>query len=122
MENSFLRSVARVYVANGALDSVFVLPNRRSLKFFQMYLGQEYGAVTGKPLFSPQILTVSDFFTGLSGITTADSVEQLYILYKEYIKLKYKLEGFEKGSLKEPFDELVIEFLNDLSRALPPKL
>lgn len=107
MENSFLRSVARVYVANGALDSVFVLPNRRSLKFFQMYLGQEYGAVTGKPLFSPQILTVSDFFAGLSGITTADSVEQLYILYKEYIKLKYKLEGFEKGSLKEPFDEFV---------------
>lgn len=48
MENSFLRSVARAYVQNGALGSVFVLPNRRSLKFFQMYLGQEYGAAYGK--------------------------------------------------------------------------
>ena len=56
MENQFLRSVARAHVQNNALDCVFVLPNRRSLKFFQMYLGKEYGAVTGKPLFSPKII------------------------------------------------------------------
>lgn len=107
MENGFLRSVARAYVQNDALDSVFVLPNRRSLKFFRMYLGKEYGAVAGKPLFSPQTVTVSDFFTSLSGIAAADSVEQLYLLYKEYIGLKYPGEGFEEGSLKEPFDEFV---------------
>lgn len=107
MENSFLRSVARAYVENGAVESVFVLPNRRSLKFFQMYMGQEYGARTGKPLFSPRMVTVSDFFTTLSGIAAADSIEQLYILYREYILLKYKQDGFEKGSLKEPFDEFV---------------
>ena len=107
MENSFLRSVARAYVQNGALGSVFVLPNRRSLKFFQMYLGQEYGAAYGKPLFSPQIITINDFFTRLGGIAPADSVEQLYILYREYISLKYAAEGFEKGCAKETFDEFV---------------
>lgn len=107
MENSFLRSVARAYVQNNALESVFVLPNRRSLKFFQMYLGQEYGAAYGKPLFSPRIITINDFFTGLGGIAPADSVEQLYILYKEYILLKYAAEGFEKGCTKETFDEFV---------------
>ena len=107
MENSFLRSVARAYVQNGALGSVFVLPNRRSLKFFQMYLGQEYGAAYGKPLFSPQIITINDFFTRLGGIAPADSVEQLYILYREYISLKYAAEGFEKGGAKETFDEFV---------------
>ena len=107
MKNSFLRSVARAYVANNALDCVFVLPNRRSLKFFQMYLGQEYGAVAGKPLFSPKTVTVSDFFAQLSGLVQADNVELLYLLYKEYILLKYPSLDYSQATLKEPFDEFV---------------
>ena len=54
MEGSFLRSVAKAYVQSGELDSIFVLPNRRSMKFFQKYLGMEYGALHGKPMFSPK--------------------------------------------------------------------
>lgn len=107
MENQFLRSVARAHVQNNALDCVFVLPNRRSLKFFQMYLGKEYGAFTGKPLFSPKIITISDFFAQLGGLVQADNVEQLYLLYKEYILLKYPSIAFEQAILKEPFDEFV---------------
>ncbi len=107
MENQFLRSVARAFVQNSALDCVFVLPNRRSLKFFQMYLGKEYGAVTGKPLFSPKIITISDFFAQLGGLVQADNVEQLYLLYKEYILLKFPSIPFEQAILKEPFDEFI---------------
>ena len=107
MKKGFLREVARAHVANNALDCMFVLPNRRSLKFFQMYLGQEYGAVTGKPMFSPKIVTISDFFAQLSGLSQADNVEQLYLLYKEYILLKYPATDFAQAILKEPFDEFV---------------
>lgn len=107
MENCFLRSVARAYVQNDALDSVFVLPNRRSLKFFQMYLGQEYGAATGRPLFSPRIITINEFFTGMSGLAAADWVELLYILYKEYISLMYPHLEQAQAMKKEPFDEFV---------------
>lgn len=107
MKNSFLRGVARAYVQNGALDSVFVLPNRRSLKFFRMYLGQEYGAATGKPLFAPEIITINEFFTGLCGLASADWVELLYILYKEYIALMYSGLEYKDAVKKEPFDEFV---------------
>ena len=98
MENCFLRGVARAYVQNNALGSVFVLPNRRSLKFFRMFLGQEYGAVERKPLFTPKIVTINEFFTDLGGLAQADSVELLYILYKEYVAL---------AKTKETFDEFV---------------
>ena len=122
MENSFLRSVARAHVVNGALDSVFVLPNRRSMKFFQMYLGQEYGAVTGKPLFSPKTVTVSDFFAQLSGLSLADNVELLYLLYKEFILLKYPTLEYSQAILKEPFDEFahwgdtILKDFNDVDK------
>ncbi len=98
MENCFLRGVARAYVQNKALNSIFVLPNRRSLKFFRMFLGQEYGAMERKPLFAPKIVTINEFFTELGGLVQADSVELLYTLYKEYTAL---------ASTKETFDEFV---------------
>ena len=107
MENSFLRGVARAYVENKALDSVFVLPNRRSMKFFQMFLGQEYGALEGKPLFAPKIVTINEFFTGLCGLANADWVELLYILYKEYIALMYPRIEYGEAVKKESFDEFV---------------
>ena len=107
METNFLRSVAGAYVEHGALDSVFVLPNRRSLKFFQMHLGREYGKRTGKPLFAPEIITINDFFGNLCGLVPADKVEQLYILYREYIALKYEELGEEEAMAREPFDDFV---------------
>ena len=124
MEGSFLRSVAKAYVQSGELDSIFVLPNRRSMKFFQKYLGMEYGALHGKPMFSPKIETVNEFFTGLSGLALADSVEQLYILYKEYIAIKYSAEDFAQASKKETFDEFlhwgdtILKDFNDIDKYL----
>lgn len=107
MEKEFLREVASAYVKSGELDSVFVLPNRRSLKFFQKYLGLEYSAVHGKPLFSPQLVTINEWLGGLSGMAAADVVEQLYILYKEYIAIRYRGESLQDASKKESFDEFV---------------
>ncbi len=107
MENQFLRQVAAAFVANNDLSCEFVLPNRRSMKFFQKFLGEEYGKTYNKPLFSPQILTINEFFTRLGGLHQADPVEQLYILYKEYIALKYKNTSLIQEAGKDTFDEFV---------------
>jgi Inactivated superfamily I helicase len=123
MENQFLRQVAKAYVNNGDLDSVFVFPNRRSLKFFQKYLGIEYGLIYNKPLFSPKLITINDLYTNLSGLKNSDSVKQLYILYKEYIALKYP-NNKKQGEEKEPFDDfvhwgdIIIKDFNDIDKYL----
>jgi len=107
MAVQFLREVARAFAVNDNLDCNFVLPNRRSVKFFQKYLGQEYGALRNKPLFAPQIQTINEFMTDLSGLAAADTVEQMYILYKEYIAIKYGLEGVPEGKTGDSFDEFI---------------
>ena len=124
MENQFLRQVAAAFVANDDLGCRFVLPNRRSMKFFQKFLGEEYGKKWGKPLFSPQISTINEFFTELADLVQADSVEQLYILYKEYIALKYKEGGYDPACGKDTFDEFVhwgdaiLKDFNDIDKYL----
>lgn len=107
MACQFLRGVARAFVAEGKLDSTFILPNRRSVKFFQKYLGQEYGAVWNKPLFAPRIQTINEFITDLSGLAAADTVEQLYILYKEYMCLKYGKDWEQEVRSGDSFDDFI---------------
>ena len=124
MENQFLRQVASVFVAGDNLDCRFVLPNRRSMKFFQKFLGQEYGKKWGRPFFSPQIGTINELFIELADLLPADPVEQLYILYKEYISIKYKDTGFDPDSGKDTFDEFVhwgdviLKDFNDIDKYL----
>ncbi len=119
MENQFLRSVAKTYAENRAEslhDYAFVFPNRRSMKFFSKYMGEEYGKIYGRPLLSPRFITINDLFAELSGLTPADPVEALYILYKNYIKL------MPQGG--ESFDEfvhwggLIIKDFDDIDKYL----
>ena len=107
MESQFLRQVAAAFVANDDLECRFVLPNRRSMKFFQKFLGQEYGKRWGRPVFSPQIVTINELFVELAHLHPADPVEQLYMLYKEYIAIKYRGKGYDPACGKDTFDEFV---------------
>ena len=124
MENQFLRQVAAAFVAADNLNCRFVLPNRRSMKFFQKFLGQEYGKKWGSPLFSPQIGTINELFIELADLLPADPVEQLYILYKEYISIKYKETGYDSAAGKDTFDEFVhwgdviLKDFNDIDKYL----
>ncbi len=119
-----MRQVAAAFVANDDLGCRFVLPNRRSMKFFQKFLGQEYGKRWNKPLFSPQIGTINELFIELADLMPADPVEQLYILYKEYIAIKYRGKSFSPASGKDTFDEFVhwgdaiLKDFNDIDKYL----
>ncbi len=123
----FLRLVARAFVENegtSVAEKSFVFPNRRSLIFFQKYLGEEYGKVYGKPLLSPRMLTISELFASISGLQQADPIEAQYILYRNYIKLKYPQLPQADAMAKESFDEFVhwgnvlISDFNDIDKYL----
>ena len=126
MGEEFLRLVARAYVNHGMPfgKTLFVFPNRRSMKFFQKYLGEEYGKLYNKPLFSPDMLTISELFSDLSGMRIVDPIEAQYILYRNYISLKYPDESFEAAAERETFDEflhwgnLIISDFNDIDKYL----
>ena len=119
--------MASAYVQNegeSVREATFVFPNRRSLIFFQKYLGEEYGKLFNKPLFSPKMLTISELFTSISGLELADPIEAQYILYRKYISLKYSQDSFEKAMEKEPFDEfihwcnMILADFNDIDKYL----
>lgn len=100
----FLRAVAKTYIPHledeKAIDNhIFIFPNRRSLLFFQKYLGQEYHARFGKPLLSPNLQTINDFIIGFGGLKPVSSVKALYTLYESYSDIK--------GNNVESFDDFV---------------
>ncbi|MDH6308709.1 CRISPR/Cas system-associated exonuclease Cas4 (RecB family) [Dysgonomonas sp. PFB1-18] len=91
----FLYNVAQVYYKNfGAQISryTFVFPNRRAGIFFQHYLAQ----IANKPLFSPEILTVTDLFDKLSPYKKADRIEMLFLLYDIYKEISRTQETFDE--------------------------
>ncbi|MCF8335264.1 MAG: PD-(D/E)XK nuclease family protein [Bacteroidales bacterium] len=91
----FLQEVARdVYKKYGnALSGIcLVFPNRRSGLFFKRYLTGELE----NPIWSPEVLTISDLMQQFSGLQKADQLSLIFMLYQVFKK--------EKQS-QEPFDE-----------------
>lgn len=82
----FLKQTALHYAGRpDAADLVFVLPNRRSVKFFEMYFKQAQAeACPGKPYLMQELCTVNEFFQKASGLRTADKVSLLVELYECY--------------------------------------
>jgi len=100
----FLRAVAKAYLPHIADEKAignytFIFPNRRSLLFFQKYLGQEYHIQYGKPLLSPNLQTINDFIISLGGLKPVNSVKALYTLYRCY--------SDKKGDNVESFDDFL---------------
>lgn len=93
----FLKTVANTYLEHEPeyiADYTFVFPNRRSSLFFAKHIKT---IVAGKAMIMPEITTISDFISEFSGIEEASSIELLFLLYKEYKKLRMA-EGAEDGS------------------------
>ncbi|MBO4657906.1 MAG: PD-(D/E)XK nuclease family protein [Bacteroidales bacterium] len=98
---NFLYQIAKHYVSDydGDLGKVcFVFPSRRSSLYFRKWLG----LCSSKPIFSPELLTISDLFDKLSPFKRADKIELVSILYKHYLEL-----GAQSGLVCDSFDEFV---------------
>ncbi|WP_165021364.1 PD-(D/E)XK nuclease family protein [Dysgonomonas sp. ZJ279] len=91
----FLYNVAQTYYKTYDKEIsrfTFVFPNRRASIFFQHYLSQ----IAKKPIFSPEVLTVTDLFEKLSPYKKADRIEMLFMLYDIYIQISKSTETFDE--------------------------
>lgn len=84
---AFLKQVAEHYYAQGEMEHMcFIFPNRRASAFFRKYVS-ECVARSRKPLMSPRMLTINDFFYQTAGASQTDQVHLLLELYDCYAAL-----------------------------------
>ena len=69
-----------------------VFPNRRAGLYFLKYLG----AVIERPVWTPTVMTINEFFASLSDLHTVESEVLLCELYKVYRKLNTSAESFDE--------------------------
>lgn len=110
----FLYNVAKAYYktyGNSVSRYTFVFPNQRAGVFFQHYLSQ----ITKSPIFSPEILTVSDLFSKLSDLQKIDRIESLFILYDIYKRISNSLESFDEFHY---WGEMLLNDFDDVDKYL----
>jgi hypothetical protein len=93
--NAFLKSVAEYLYNTHQLhiqDVCLVFPNRRAGVFFSRYLAQ----LIDKPIWMPQIRTISELMKELSGYSSADPITLIFDLYHIYINEKKTDESFDE--------------------------
>ncbi len=93
-------------------DIVFVLPNKRAGTFLRNTISK----ITHKTQFSPEIFSIEVFVEKLSGLKYASHTEQLFLLYKAYLKIttgeKDNFSAFSK------WGQIVLQDFNEIDRHL----
>lgn len=89
----------------------FVFPNRRAGVFFQKYLAE----VAEKPIFSPNIITISELFESLSEYRLADRIEMLVMLYDHYRRISESVESFDEFLF---WGEMLLNDFSDVDKHL----
>ena len=113
-EGRFLEQMAEFHLQNYPNDIsniCFVFPGRRAGVFFKKYLKEK----TKKPIWEPPILTISDFFSQLSGMIQSDNITLLFRLHFCYCKttgINISIDDFV------PFGETILNDFNDIDNYL----
>ena len=110
--NSFLYRVAQTFHSHYQEDIsslIFVFPNHRAGLFFQRYLGE----VVGKPLFSPEILTINECFAMASDWQSADRLNMLFRLYRIFREHSQSEETFDSFVY---WGEMLLADFNDVDK------
>lgn len=108
----FLQKIAsKYYEEHGAkiADFTFVFPNRRAGLFFQKYLSEKIE----KPIFSPQITTISDCFLSASELNLSDRATELFTLFDLFIKHSKSEEKFDTFVF---WGEMLLTDFNDVDK------
>ena len=92
----------------------FILPNKRSASFFRKYIGEcvESG---GRALMGPEMVTMNDFFYGLSSASQTDQVNLLLELYGVYKRLNPKAESLDDFIF---WGNVILSDFNDVDKYL----
>ena len=109
----FLKQVADHYYNEGKIeDKCFIFPNRRSMVWFRKHL---CSAVKDVPLLAPQMLTINDFFSRVSGVPASDRVRLLLELYDSYKALNPKAESLDEFIF---WGDVILADFNDVDKYL----
>ena len=109
----FLKQVADHYYNEGKIEEkCFVFPNRRSMVWFRKHL---CSAVKDVPLLAPQMLTINDFFSRVSGVPASARVRLLLELYDSYKALNPKAESLDEFIF---WGDVILADFNDVDKYL----
>ena len=92
-------------------DCCLVFPNQRAGLFFKKYLSE----LVVKPVWSPQILTISDLMSELSDLSVADDLFMLFELYDIYCTEKKSKESFDSFYF---WGEILLSDFDDIDKYL----
>jgi len=109
MQN-FLNNLAEYHIQNHSdkiSDICFVFPGRRAGIFFKKYLKEK----VDKPIWSPPVLTISDFFTNLSGMYSSDNITLLFRLHSCYCEVTGNAVSIDEFL---PFGTTILNDFNDI--------
>lgn len=100
----FLESVANAYYHNFAdmSEFCFVFPNKRAGRFFLKHL---QGAAKGRTIVAPEVTSITDFVSFVSGHDVASRLDLLFRLYNIYRKRREEREEREEREMTEGRDE-----------------
>jgi hypothetical protein len=87
----------------------FVFPNRRAGLFYQQYLAE----VATQPFFSPEIITIDQWFENASVFSSADKLFQLFKLYELFIQLSNSDESFDSFAF---WGEIILNDFNEIDK------
>ena len=84
MAEPFLRFLAKTFVNKADLaEYCFVFPNRRSGKFFE----KELAEAASSSILTPEITTITNFISDITGGIEANRIESLFVLYNAYCEI-----------------------------------
>lgn len=96
----------------GQLANVcIVFPNRRAGLFFRKYLAE----ILTEPVWSPEIITINDFFLQYSRLQTADQLTLLFELYNTWKSIVAKDESFDRFYY---WGEILLRDFDDIDKYL----
>ncbi len=105
----FLKELAEDIISNNLqLDKLtIVFPNQRAALFFNKYLTESLS----NPSWSPRLLSIEEFFSGLSDLQEPDRLSLIFRLYKVYTSVLKNEEPFDQfyfwgEMLLRDFDEV----------------
>jgi len=110
----FLKSVAEYLhqtYQSELQDVCLVFPNRRAGVFFSRYLAQ----YIDKPIWMPQVQTISELMKDLSGLHPADPLTLVFHLYQVYTKEKKTTETFDEFYY---WGEMLLNDFDDIDKYL----
>jgi hypothetical protein len=110
----FLKDIARfLYSTYGdkLADCCLVFPNQRAGLFLKKYLSE----LVPKPVWSPEVLTISDLITDLSDLSVADDLYLLFELYDIYCDEKKSGESFDNFYF---WGEIMLADFDDIDKYL----